>query len=149
MKPLVVLIAVFLLSLLITWLASGEADQMLSGRIAMSAMLLFTSIGHFKFRKGMALMLPAFIPAKEFIVCITGILEIVAAVGLLLRATQYVTGICLIIFFLFILPANIYASMKNINYETGEYDGNGMKYLWFRIPLQALFIFWVYWFALR
>jgi uncharacterized membrane protein len=149
MKPLVVLILVFFLSLLLTWAISGDADEMLSGKIAMSAMLLFTSIGHFKFKKGMALMLPAFIPAKEFVIFITGILEIVAAVGLLIPALQRITAICLIIFFLCILPANIYASMKNINYETGEYDGNGMKYLWFRVPLQGLFILWVYWFALR
>jgi uncharacterized membrane protein len=149
MKPLVVLIAVFILSLLLSSLIAGEADEMLSGRIAMSAMLLLTAIGHFKFKKGMALMLPAFIPAKEFIVFITGVLEILAAIGLLVPATVRITAICLIVFFLFVLPANIYASMNNINYETGEYDGNGMKYLWFRVPLQALFILWVYWFALE
>ena len=149
MKPLVVLIAVFGLALAFTFLFAGEADVDSSGRVAMSAMLLFTSIGHFKFKKGMAAMLPPFVPAREAIVLFTGVIEIVGAIGLLIPSTRHITAICLIIFFVLILPANIYASMKNLNYETGAYDGNGMKYLWFRVPLQVIFILWVYWFALR
>ena len=35
-------------------------------------------------------------------------------------------------------------SMENINYQTGELDGSGLEYLWFRIPLQLIFIGWVY-----
>jgi uncharacterized membrane protein len=149
MKPLIVLIGVFLLSLLVTWIIQKDANEMLSGKIAMSAMLLLTSIGHFKFKKGMALMLPAFIPGKETIVLFTGILEILAAIGILIPSTQRITGICLIIFFILILPANIYAAVKKVNFETGAYDGSGVGYLWFRIPLQVLFICWVYWFVLR
>ena len=96
----------------------------------------------------MAAMLPPFVPKKDAVVVFTGLIEIAAAVGLLIPSTQNITAIMLIIFFILILPANIYASMKNVNYETGAYDGNGMKYLWFRIPLQALFITWVCLFAL-
>lgn len=39
----------------------------------MGIMLIFTSIGHFKFTRGMALMLPRFVPAKKAIVYVTGI----------------------------------------------------------------------------
>ena len=149
MKPLIVLVVVFLVSLFITWIINGEADLLLSGKIAMSAMLLLTAIGHFKFRKGMTMMLPSFIPAKSAIVLLTGILEILAAIGLLVPVTQKITGICLVIFFIFILPANMYAAVKKVNFETGAFDGSGLSYLWFRIPLQLFFIFWVYWFVLR
>jgi hypothetical protein len=45
------------------------------------------------------------------------------------------------------LPANIKAAINNINYQTGALNGNGPSYLWFRIPLQLFFIFWVYHFA--
>ena len=96
----------------------------------------------------MASMLPPVIPAREGIVLFTGLIEIAAAIGLLITETREITAVALIIFFVFVLPANIYASMKNLNYETGAYDGNGMKYLWFRIPLQGLFITWVCLFAL-
>ncbi len=39
--------------------------------------------------------------------------------------------------------------MENINYQTGELDGNGLDYLWFRIPLQVFFIVWVFFTAIK
>ena len=149
MKPLVVLITVFLLSLLITWLVTGIVNTDLSGRIAMAVMLVFTAIGHFKFHQGMTMMMPDFIPLKKELVYATGIFEIVAGVGLLIKETEYFTGIALIIFFLLILPANINAAIRKIDFEKGTYEGSGPGYLWFRIPLQVLFIWWAYWFAVR
>jgi hypothetical protein len=47
MKPLIVLISVFAISILATKIIQGSFELALSGRIAMSAMLLFTAIGHF------------------------------------------------------------------------------------------------------
>lgn len=144
MKPLFILLGAFGISLVITRFFRGSYEYALPARIAMTAMLVFTSIGHFAFSKGMTMMLPEFVPFKTEIIYITGIIEIIAAVGLLIPGTQCLTGWLLIIFFILILPANIYASMKSINYQTGSFDGNGLGYLWFRVPLQILFIAWVY-----
>jgi uncharacterized membrane protein len=149
MKPLIVLLVVFIAALCITLLIQGAANINLSGRLAMSLMLLLTSFGHFKFSKGMAMMLPAFIPAKKQMVLLTGLIEIAAAIGLMIPSMIKITGILLIIFFVLILPANIYAALKNVNLEKADFTGQGKKYLWFRIPLQLLFIGWVYWFALH
>ena len=66
------LLGAFLASLIILKLGFGEFDYSLSGRIAMSMMLLFTSIGHFAFSKGMILMMPDFIPFKNIFVYFTG-----------------------------------------------------------------------------
>ena len=150
MKPLVILILFFLLAL--TWmkLFRQHLDFSYAGRIAMSTMLLFTSIGHFKFSKGMQMMIPSFVPAKETFVIITGVIEILAAIGLMLpspwsnRAAWF-----LIAFFVLLLPANIYAATKHVDYEKGTYAGPGPNYLWFRVPLQILFIFWLYFFAIK
>src|SRR5690606_5916847 len=114
MKPLFVLVAVFLLSLLILKVVRGSYNFSLSGRIALSAMLLFTALGHFAFSKGMAMMIPEFIPNKTQIVYFTGIVEIVAAITLLMPDWHRMTGLCLILFFILILPANIYAAMKQV-----------------------------------
>ena len=146
MKPLIVLLSVFGICAGITAFL-GNADFNLSGRIAMSAMLAFTAMGHFKFTEGMAMMLPAGVPAKKQIVWATGVIEILAAIGLLISTTIQLTGILLIVFFLMILPANIYATMKNVNLEKADYTGNGMNYLWFRISEQIFFIAWVYFFT--
>lgn len=97
----------------------------------------------------MAMMLPSSIPAKKQIVLATGVIEILAAIGLLVLSTIKITGILLIAFFVLILPANIYAALKNINLEKADNSGNGINYLWFRIPEQVFFIAWVYFFAIR
>ena len=144
MKPLIVLIAVFILSFIINKLLRGNYNFAMSGRIAMSAMLLFTAIAHFVFSKGMAMMLPDFVPYKLTIVYLTGLIEIAAAFGLFIPSFRITTAWLLIVFFILILPANIFSALNKINYQEGTYDGNGLTYLWFRIPLQLLFIVWTY-----
>ena len=149
MKPLLVLLGAFVVSLLFIKFFGGEFDSSLAGRIAMSVMLIFTTIGHFVFVKGMSMMMPAFIPFKKQIVYLTGIIEAVAAIGLLIPRVQILTAWLLIIFFILILPANINAAINKIDYQKGTTDGSDTNYLWFRIPLQILFITWVYLFAIR
>ena len=144
MKPLIVLLLVFAFSLAVNKIFRGNYEFVLSGRIAMSVMLLFTAIAHFVFTKGMGMMLPDFIPYKTETIYLTGVLEIVAALGLFIPSFRIITAWLLIAFFILILPANIYAAIKNIDYQKGTFDGNGLTYLWFRIPLQILFIVWTY-----
>lgn len=49
MKPLIVLLGVFFLSLITIKWVRGSCDVALSGRTALSVMLLFTAMGHFLF----------------------------------------------------------------------------------------------------
>jgi len=144
MKPLFVLLFSFILSLLTTKLVSGNFEITLSARIAMSVMLVFTAMAHFAFTNGMAMMLPDFIPFKIKIIYLTGIIEIAAAIGLFIPDFKTITALFLILFFIIILPANIYAAIKNVDYQKATFNGNGLRYLWFRIPLQILFIAWTY-----
>ena len=148
MKPLFVLIIVFLVSLAVSSFTSG-VDPNLSGKIALSVMLLFTSLGHFKFTQGMMMMMPQRLPAKKEFVVATGIIEILAAIGIHVPAISRLTGILLIIFFILILPSNISAAMRHVNYEKADYSGQGVQYLWFRVPFQVLLIGWTYLFVIR
>lgn len=144
MKPLIVLVAVFAVAIVVLRVVNGQFEFAFAARVGMASMLVFTAIGHFTFTNGMAMMIPPVIPFKKFMVYLTGVFEIVAAVGLSLSQYYRMTGWVLIGFFIIMLPANIYAAVKNVNYEKGTYDGPGLKYLWFRVPLQILFIGWVY-----
>ncbi|WP_106794956.1 hypothetical protein [Aquimarina sp. Aq78] len=144
MKPLIVLITSFAISLLIFKIYKGEYDFALSARIGMSIMLFFTALGHFMFTDGMAMMIPDFIPFKKEVIYCTAIIEILAAIGLHVSQLRSITAWLLILFFMMMLPANIKASIDQLNYQKGTYDGNGVMYLWFRVPLQVLFIVWVY-----
>jgi uncharacterized membrane protein len=149
MKPLIVLLTVFAISLVATKVFRGNYEFAVSGRIAMSAMLLFTAIAHFTFTRGMAMMLPDVIPYRIEIIYLTGIIEIAAAIGLFIPSFRVITGWLLIAFFIMILPANIYAAIKQIDIQKGTFDGNGLNYLWFRIPLQLMFIVWTYFSAIK
>jgi uncharacterized membrane protein len=149
MKPLIVLLTVFAISLVATKVFRGNYEFAVSGRIAMSAMLLFTAVAHFTFTRGMAMMLPDVIPYRIEIIYLTGIIEIAAAIGLFIPNFRVITGWLLIAFFIMILPANIYAAIKQIDIQKGTFDGNGLNYLWFRIPLQLLFIVWTYFSAIK
>jgi uncharacterized membrane protein len=148
MRPLIILISAFIVSLLATKLFLGSIDIVLAGRVAMSIMLLFTAIGHFAFAQGMTLMIPESIPFRKEIVYFTAADEIAAAIGLLIPEFCAVTGWLLIIFFIIILPANINAAKENVNFVKANNEGPGTEYLWFRIPLQLFFIVWVYYFAI-
>ncbi len=149
MKPLVVLIVVFVLSLLALKVSSGEYRLAQAGRIAMAVMLMFTAIAHFVFTKGMSMMLPDFIPYKTELVYLTGVIEVVLAIGLLVPRLQVPVGWFLIAFFILLLPANIYAAIKHVDIEKATFSGDSLRYLWFRIPLQILFIIWTYISAIR
>jgi len=149
MKPLFVLLIVYIALLAFGSHTTFYKGNLFAGNIAMGVMLLFTAIGHFKFKTSMAAMIPLYIPKKVEIVLFTGVLEILFAIGLGFENTRYYTGISLIIFFLAILPANIYAAKHQINYEDLYKPGPGIKYLWFRIPFQFFLIAWVWYFSVR
>ena len=144
MKPLLVLLSVFAISLIVNKNFHGNYKVALSARIAMSSMLVFTAVAHFVFTKGMTMMLPDFIPFRTETVYLTGLIEIAAAIGVFIPNLRTLTGWLLIAFFILILPSNIYAAIKQIDYQNGTFDGNGLSYLWFRIPLQIFFIVWTY-----
>ncbi len=95
------------------------------------------------------MMIPGFIPFKNALVFVTGIFEIIAGIGLLFTNYRTITAWSLIIFFLLMLPANIHAAIKKVDYQKGNFEGSGINYLWFRIPLQIFFIAWVYFFSVK
>lgn len=149
MKPLIVLLASFIVATIVIRLIKNEYDFAFSARIAMCIMLCFTAVGHFAFTKGMSMMIPPFVPFKSSIVLLTGVLEIVMGIGLLIPRFQVLSGWALIAFLVLMLPGNVYAAMHNIDFEKGTFNGPGLSYLWFRIPLQWFFIGWLYLSAIK
>ncbi|WP_162056508.1 DoxX family protein [Pontibacter pamirensis] len=149
MIPLFVLLGAFAISSSVIRYTTNRFNFPLAGRIALSIMLLFTATGHFAYPEGMALMIPDFIPFKKEAVFLTGLFEIAAAVGLQIGRLQAMTAWLLIAFFILVLPANIHAAIRNIDYQTGANTGPGLAYLWFRVPLQVFFIVWTYFFGVR
>ena len=148
MKPLIVLLISAVGTLLVAHFISGGWDYLIAGNIAMAIMLLFTALGHFVYWKGMIMMVPGFIPAKRQMVFLVGIFEVIFAVGLCVPSFRRLTADLLILFFLLVLPANINAAQKSVNYQEATFEGRGANYLWLRIPMQLFFIAWVAYFGL-
>nr|WP_314492499.1 hypothetical protein [uncultured Chryseobacterium sp.] len=150
MKLLSILFITFILALAGSRLIHGSWDLLFAGNLGMAVFIIFTGFSHFKFQKGMVLMMPDFIPAKMFWVYFTGILEIAAGVGLMIPSLLELTAILLIIFYILVFAANINSSRKNVNIFKGDYSGPGMTYLFReRIPMQIILIAWTWYFGIH
>ncbi|UWX61422.1 hypothetical protein N0B40_03880 [Chryseobacterium oranimense] len=149
MKLLTILFATFILALVGTYIVQGKPDFLFSGNLGMAVFIIFTGFSHFKFQKGMAMMIPDFIPGKMFWVYCTGFLEIAAGIGLMIPSIRETTAILLIIFYVLVFIANINSSRKNINIFKADYTGPGMSYLYReRIPMQLILIAWTWYFGI-
>lgn len=149
MKLLSILFGTFILALLVTFVLQGKPDFLFSGNLGMAVFIIFTGFSHFKFQKGMAMMIPEFVPGKMFWVYCTGILEIAAGIGLMIPSIRELTAILLIIFYILVFMANINSSKKKINIFKADYTGPGMQYLYReRIPMQIILIAWTLYFGI-
>ena len=147
MAPLIVLLAGFGIFYLINkFLLKDRFSASYMGRSSMAGILLLAGIAHFFKTDLMIEMMPEIIPFKMEIVYLTGILEIIASVGLLTPKFVKLTSIMVILFFIAIFPANVIGSIKEV--KLGGMEG-GVNHLYFRIPLQLLFIGWVYYFGIK
>jgi uncharacterized membrane protein len=115
-----------------TWIASA--------RWALSTMFLFTAISHFApMKKDLIAMVPPSLPRPDVLVFITGIAEVLGAVGLLISTTRFWAACGLAVLLLAMLPANINAARRGV-----LLGGRPATPLWLRIPMQALFIVWAW-----
>ncbi len=149
MKLLLILFITFIAALLATKIFQDNWDFLFSGNLGLAVFIIFTGLSHFKFQKGMAMMIPDFISAKMFWVYFTGILEIAAGIGLMIPSLRMMTAIFLIIFLILVFVANINSSQKNINIFKADFSGPGMNYLYReRIPMQIILILWTWFFGI-
>jgi uncharacterized membrane protein len=110
-------------------------------RYALAVMFLFTSTAHFnKMRHDLARMMPKVVSNPMAVVYFTGVCEILGAIGILIPRTRSLAGLCLVIFLLAILPANIKAARENLTI-----GGRTATALWLRIPMQILFLVLISW----
>jgi uncharacterized membrane protein len=105
----------------------------ISLRLGLSLMFLFTASAHWgKRRADLIAMVPAFFARPDFMVTLTGILEIIGAMGLAFRQTAPAAAICLAALLVAIFPANVRAARKHL--KIGERQATPL-------PLRALLQF--------
>ena len=127
-------------------LALIKVEKGLRGRMSLAVLLIFTGTAHFYKTQEIAMMLPDYLSYKSEIIYMTGVLELLGAIGILIPRVRRLAGICLILMLVGFLPANVYAAFKYVDFGGNAY---GPKYLLFRIPLQLFFIWWTYRYSIQ
>ena len=143
---LVLMLAPYLVFRLLSMAMHRDFDAPRAASIGLTLLFIFTGVGHFTETGPMSQMLPPWVPARVLIIYLTGLLEFGIAIGFLFgkyrRYTGWVAAAVLVLFF----PGNIYAAINHIPMGGHAW---GPVYLLIRAPLQAIIVFWVYWFTIR
>lgn len=112
---------------------------------ALAAMFALTASAHFnKTKHDLVKMVPSVFPRPMLFIYITGVLEFLGLVGLMLPAFRRAAGICLIVLLLAMFPANVKAALEGL-----QLRGKPATALWLRVPMQILFIALLWWSAVR
>ena len=110
-------------------------------RYALAVMFLFTASAHFtSMKEDLIRMMPKAVPYPRQVVFLTGILEVLGAIGLLIPQLQRAAGICLILFLIAVFPANVHATRTEVTLR-----GKPVTPLGLRLPMQLIYIALVWW----
>ncbi len=104
-------------------------------------MFAFTGSTHFtEMKHDYAAMVPPPLTGQLWVIYLTGLLELAGAVGLLMRPTRRLAGMCLLLLLLALFPANVYAAMQGVRFR-----GAPPTDIWLRGLIQAVFLLTVWW----
>lgn len=108
--------------------------------IIMSLFYIFVGINHFTKPYWFLQIVPPYLPYKLELVYISGFLEIILGVMLLIPSARFYAGWGLIILLIAVYPANIYLAQTN-----GAAMNTTPLVAWGRLPFQFVFIALAYW----
>jgi uncharacterized membrane protein len=114
----------------------------LAARAGMAVAMVFAGISHLLMPTPFVQHLPTWVPMREELILVTGLLEMVLGAALLLRQPlRRWAGRALAGYLVMVFPSNIYVAMAGV-----DVDGQpGGVYPWLRLPFQLLFIAWALW----
>lgn len=113
MAPLITLLLSTVAARSIGWLGVAYVNNWTAAiAVGLAAMFLLTGFSHFAppLRRDLIAIVPPRLPAPGYLVTLTGLLELLGAVGLLVPATRVAAAVCLLVLMLAMFPANVYAS---------------------------------------
>jgi uncharacterized membrane protein len=124
----------------------SKLDARTTAAWGLGLVFLFTSLGHFVQTQAMVLMLPAWVPARLPLVYLTGILELVIALGFFIPRWRVLAAWVAVIVLVLFFPANIYAAFAYVPMGGHAW---GPVYLLIRAPLQLAIIAWAYFWLIK
>jgi len=92
-------------------------------------------------------IVPPGLPSPEWLNLLSGLAEIVLGVFVLEPRVRVLAAWGLVALLIAVFPANVYVALHNVGLPGGE-PGTGNAVLnWVRIPFQALFVVWAWWYT--
>jgi uncharacterized membrane protein len=113
MAVFIALIAGSAVARLVGWLGVDYVDSWPKAiAVGLAVMFVMTGGAHFApgMRRDMIAIVPPPLPAPALLVTVTGVLELLGAVGLLFPPTRVAAASCLFVLLLAMFPANVYAA---------------------------------------
>jgi uncharacterized membrane protein len=138
------LLSITLLIMLATRLAGIRAFQSFWDAGRLSAVVMFIQVGimHLTRPEDLVYMIEEFMPYPLMAVILTGVTEIVFALGLLWQRTRRMAGWLLMIQLAAMFPANIYVAVMELPAPGGL--PASPWYTWTRLLFQPVFIWWIW-----
>ncbi len=113
-------------------------------RWLLTAFMLTVGLFHFFFDDEFVRMVPSLLPAPMLIVYVSGLAEIAGGIGLQIRRLRKAAAWGLVALFIAVFPANVYMAIHHISPIRLP---STPAQLWARLPFQALFIVWAWWYT--
>lgn len=88
--------------------------------------------------------IPSRLPWHQSLIDLSGGAEILGGIGVLVPRTRRAAGWGLIALLIAVFPANVFMALRNVQPPRRNVD---KWVLWVRLPLQAVFVAWVWWTA--
>jgi uncharacterized membrane protein len=108
----------------------------------LGALFVAAGVNHFANPAFYVRIMPPYLPWHYELVLISGAFEILGGVGLLVPRLRRFAAWGLIALLVTVFPANLHMAM-----HTELYPDIPPAVLWARLPFQAVFIAWAYWYT--
>ena len=125
-------------------MSEAEAGESLARKI-LRGILIFNmavvGVLHFVNPEVFLAIMPDYLHWHYELVIISGVFEVLGAIGLAIPKTRSAAGWGLIALFICVFPANLWQAMQGIDLP-GLAGPAWVR--WARLPMQAVFIYWAY-----
>jgi uncharacterized membrane protein len=112
------------------------------GRLGLAGLLAVAGVGHFLATEEFLAQVPPWLPAPEAVVYLSGVVELVLAVGLVaLPRHRVLVGWVVAGFFVVILPGNISQAVTG----TEAFGLDSPTARWSRLAFQPVLVVWALW----
>ena len=116
----------------------------LRARALLGATFIGTGVNHFRIPRTYESIMPDYLPAHRELVLASGVAEVAGGAGVLSERTSRAAGWWLIATLIAVFPANVHMAVHPERYRRIPKWA-----LYVRLPIQGLFVLWVWRVAIR